>query len=130
VLGTMYNKVSQKYRFGIDLDSKCRWDLLRRYFNLRNAFPNETIVVYETKKGYHIVLPYVKTDLELRRIFGDDPARIDYEEERSTKHSRIPQDILFHTKRIIKRDKVLGLKVISGHIRDIINIMSEQFWSS
>lgn len=125
-----HSKISQKYRFGIDIDSRCRWNLLRRYFNLRNAFPNETIVVYETRKGYHIILPDVWTDLELRRVFGDDPARIDYEDERSTAHNRSSQDILFHTKRIVKKDKVQGLKVVSGHIRDTINVFAEPFWSN
>lgn len=110
---------------GIDIDSKCRWNLLLRYFNLKNAFPDEDITVWETKHGYHLVLYDIKTDLELRRIFGDDPMRIEFEEERSTAHNREPQDILFHTKRVMRNGSVVSI-----HTREMINIMSEPFCSS
>ncbi len=110
---------------GIDLDRKCRWQLLMRYFNLKHAFPNEYIVVYETRHGYHLVLPNVKTDLELRRIFGDDVMRIEFEEARSQAHNREPQDVLFHTKRIMKGDKV-----VSTYTREKIDVFSEPFWTT
>lgn len=109
---------------GIDIDSKCRWSLLLRYFNLKNAFPDEDIVVWETRHGYHLVLYRIKTDLELRRIFGDDPMRIEFEEKRSECHQREPQDILFHCKRVIRSGKV-----VSTYIREKIDVMSEPFWS-
>jgi len=121
----MHRKVSQKYCLGIDLDSKCRWDLLRRYFNLRNAFPNERIIVYETRHGYHIILPDVETDLELRQIYGDDTMRIEFEEKRSKAHNRKPQDILFHVKRIVQKGKI-----VSSYTREVINIFAEPFWSN
>ena len=116
---------SQRHCLGIDLDKKCRWELLLRYFNLKNAFPNEDIVVYETRHGYHLVLPGLQTDLELRRIFGDDPMRIEFEEKRSEAHNREPQDILFHVKRIIHKDKT-----VSSFTREVINIFSEPFWTT
>lgn len=96
-----------------------------RYFNLKNAFPDEDIVVYETRHGYHLVLPNIKTDLYLRMIFGDDVMRIDFEEKRSEAHNREPQDILFHSKRVIRNGKV-----VSSYIRETIDIMSEPFWNT
>lgn len=96
-----------------------------RYFNLRNAFPDEAIIVWETRHGYHLVLPNVKTDLELRQIFGDDPMRIEFEDNRSTAHNREPQDILFHVKRVIRKGKV-----VSMYERERINVMSEPFWTT
>lgn len=96
-----------------------------RYFNLRDAFPDEDIIVWETRHGYHLVLPNVKTDLDLRRVFGDDPMRIEFEEKRSEAHHREPQDILFHVKRVIRNGKV-----VSTHTREKIDIMSEPFYSS
>lgn len=116
--------LSQQECFGIDIDRKCRWELLMRYFNLRNAFPNENIVVYETRKGYHLVLPNIKTDLELRIIFGDDMMRVEFEDNRSRGHKRKPQDILFHTKRVMHKGKT-----IFSHTREIIDVMSEPFFS-
>lgn len=117
--------LSQRECFGIDIDKKCRWELLTRYFNLKNAFPNEDVVVYETRKGYHLVLPNIKTSLELRRIFGDDMMRVEFEDNRSQGHKREPQDILFHTKRIIRKGKV-----ISMYIRERIDVMSEPFYTT
>ena len=114
-----------RYHLGIDLDKKCRWELLLRYFNLKNAFPNEDIVVYETRHGYHLVLPDVKTDLELRQIFGDDTMRIEFEEKRSLLHNREPQDILFHTKRVIRNGKT-----VSTFTREVIDIFAEPFWTT
>lgn len=96
-----------------------------RYFNLMDAFPNEDIVVYETRHGYHLVLPNVKTDLDLRLIFGDDVMRVDFEEKRSTGHNRKPQDILFHTKRVLRKGAV-----VSMYIREKIDVMSEPFWTT
>jgi hypothetical protein len=95
-----------------------------RYFNLKCAFPNEDIVICETRHGYHIILPNVKTDLELRRIFGDDMMRIEFEEKRHEAHNREPQDILFHTKRILYRGKT-----ISSYTRENIDIFAEPFFS-
>jgi len=117
--------LSQRDCLGVDLDKKCRWELLTRYFNLKNAFPDEDIVVYETRHGYHLVIPNIKTDLELRRIYGDDMMRVEFEEKRSTAHNREPQDILFHTKRVIRNGKV-----VSSYTRERIDIMSEPFWTT
>lgn len=117
--------LNQHHCLGIDLDKKCRWELLQRYFNLKNAFPDEDIVVYETRHGYHLVLPNVETDLELRMIYGDDAMRIEFEEKRSLLHNREPQDILFHVKRVIRNGKV-----VSTFTRDVINIFSEPFYVS
>jgi len=116
---------SQHYCLGIDLDKKCRWELLLRYFNLKNAFPDEDIIVYETRHGYHLVLPNVKTDLDLRMIYGDDVMRIEFEEVRSQAHNREPQDILFHTKRVIRNGKT-----VSTFTREVIDIFSEPFWTT
>jgi hypothetical protein len=113
------------YRLGIDLDKKCQWELLMRYFNLKDAFPNEDIVVYETRRGYHLVLPNVKTDLELRMIFGDDTMRIEFEEARSKAHNREPQDILFHTKRVMRDGKT-----VFTYTREVVDVMSEPFWKT
>ena len=116
---------SQMYRLGIDLDKKCQWELLMRYFNLKDAFPKEDIVVYETRRGYHLVLPNVKTDLELRQIFGDDVMRIEFEEKRSKLHNREPQDTLFHQKRTMKNGKA-----IFSYTKEEVDIMSEPFWTT
>ena len=95
-----------------------------RYFNLRDAFPDEDVVVYETRHGYHLVLPNVKTDLELRMIYGDDVMRIEFEEKRSQCHNREPQDILFHVKRVIRNGKV-----VSTFTREVIDIFAEPFYT-
>ena len=121
----MLSVPSQMYRLGIDLDKKCQWELLVRYFNLKDAFPKEEIVVYETRRGYHLVLPGVKTDLELRQIFGDDVMRIEFEENRSSAHNREPKDILFHRKRVLKNGKT-----IFSYIREEVNVFSEPFWTA
>jgi len=121
--------LSQRDCLGIDLDSKCRWELLTRYFNLKNAFPDEDIIIYETRHGYHLILPNIKTDLDLRMIFGDDVMRIDFEEKRSTAHNRKPQDILFHTKRVIRNGKVYN-KIASSYTREVIDVMSEPFYTT
>ena len=115
--------ISQRYRFGIDLDKKCQWELLMRYFNLKDAFPTEDIVVYETRRGYHLVLPGVKTDLELRMIYGDDVMRIEFEEKRSKLHNREPQDILFNQKRVIRDGRT-----ISSYTKEEVNIFSKPFY--
>ena len=117
--------LNQQHCLGIDLDKKCRWELLQRYFNLKNAFPNEAIAVYETKHGYHLVLPNVETDLDLRMIYGDDVMRIEFEEKRSTAHKREPQDILFHQKRVIRDGRV-----VSTFTREVIDIFAEPFWTT
>lgn len=121
----MVSILNQHCCLGIDLDEKCRWSLLVRYFNLKNAFPNEDIVVYETRHGYHLVLPNVKTDLELRRIYGDDAMRIEFEEIRSKAHNREPQDILFHVKRVIRDGKT-----VSTFTREVIDVFAEPFWTT
>jgi len=118
-------KICQHYRLGIDLDKKCQWRLLMRYFNLKDAFPKEDIVVYETRHGYHLVLPDVKSDLELRMIYGDDVMRIEFEENRSKLHNREPQDILFNHKRVIKNGET-----ISSYTKEQVDIMSEPFWTT
>lgn len=115
----------QMHRLGIDLDKKCQWELLLRYFNLKDAFPKEDIVVYETRRGYHLVLPGIKTDLELRQIFGDDVMRIEFEEARSRAHNREPQDILFHVKRVMRDGKT-----VFTYTREVIDIFSEPFWTT
>ena len=96
-----------------------------RYFNLKNAFPDDDIIVYETNHGYHLILPGVKTDLELRMLYGDDVMRIEFEENRSTAHNREPQDILFHTKRVIRNGKV-----VSTFTREVIDIFADPFWTT
>lgn len=116
--------LSQRECLGVDLDKKCRWELLLCYFNLRDAFPDEDIAVYETKHGYHLVLPNVETDLEVRRIFGDDAMRIEFEDVRSKAHNREPQDILFHTKRVIRNGKNISI-----YTREKIDVMAEPFFS-
>ena len=117
--------LNQKECFGIDIDSKSRWSLLRCYFNLRSAFPTEDVVVYETRHGYHLILPNVKTDLELRRVYGDDMMRIEFEENRSDGHGREPQDILFYRKRILHDGKT-----VSSYTREKISVMAEPFYIS
>lgn len=94
-----------------------------RYFNLKDAFPTEDIVVYETRRGYHLVLPGVKTDLELRMIYGDDVMRIEFEEKRSKLHNREPQDILFNQKRVIRDGRT-----ISSYTKEEVNIFSKPFY--
>ena len=96
-----------------------------RYFNLKNAFPDDDIIVYETNHGYHLILPGVKTDLELRMLYGDDVMRIEFEENRSTAHNREPQDILFHTKRVIRNGKT-----VFSYTREVIDIFSEPLYIS
>jgi hypothetical protein len=68
-------------RIGIDLDSKNRLRLLMTYLN---ASRYGKVKVYETKKGYHIIIerPWNNTNenMLIRQILGDDPERLDYDE--------------------------------------------------
>lgn len=109
---------------GIDLDYVPDYKLLMYYFNLKNAFPDKQIDVYRTKNGYHLIVTGVPTDLELRRIFGDDMWRIEFEEERSRVFRRT-KDVLYHRK-VVVRDG----KIIRDTTREKVDILSLRFKNS
>ena len=114
--------VDERHRLGIDLDNIPIYKLYEYYFNLKHAFPDKKIIVYRTRKGYHIILPDVKTDLKAREIFGDDLWRIKFEEARCEAFKKEPEDILFYNKRIIRNGRV-----ISDFTREECDILKEPF---
>lgn len=99
--------ISERYRLGIDLDNISIHKLYEYYFNLRNAFPDKEIIVYRTRKGWHFVLPDVRTSLKAREIFGDDLWRIKFEEARCDAFNKEPEDILFTRKRIAYKGHII-----------------------
>jgi hypothetical protein len=67
-------------RIGIDLDSKNRLRLLITYLNARRY---GKVKIFETNKGYHILIerPWnPEENIILRQILGDDPERLDYDD--------------------------------------------------
>ena len=74
----------------LDKDGKTRDDatvkMLISYLNLKYAFPNRDAIVHLTRRGYHVIVYGDDGDLEnereLRRIFGDDPFRIDIDKHK------------------------------------------------
>ncbi len=109
---------------GIDLDYVPDYKLLMYYFNLKNVFPDKQIDVYRTKNGYHLIVTGVPTSLELRRIFGDDMWRIEFEEERSRVFGRT-KDVLYHRKVVINDGKV-----VRDTTREKVDILSLRFKNS
>ena len=60
--------------------------MLVTYANLKFAFPKRDVITHYTKRGYHLICYGDDGDLEqerqLRRVFGDDPFRIDIDKHK------------------------------------------------
>ena len=92
------------YKISIDLDEKDELSLLKVYYNLKYLFPNEEIIVRETKRGYHIKVEKevdVQTNLQIRRILGDDTYRLQLSEKRITLPPTV--DVLFYLKKAVRK---------------------------
>ena len=65
--------------------------MLIAYFGLRHVFPRRDVFVHITRRGYHLICYGYDGDLErergLRRVFGDDPFRIDIDRIKQEKGS-------------------------------------------
>lgn len=79
----------------LDIDGKTREEatvkMLIACINLKYAFPNRDVIVHLTRRGYHIIVYGDDGDLEnereLRRIFGDDPFRIEIDKSKQERGS-------------------------------------------
>ena len=87
---SMIYNITMNRDLGIDLDNPSEYGLLMRYFNLKAAFGDVSII--KTKHGYHFIVHGVKSDMDLRYIFGDCPGRL--------YHSRLRgnDDVMFDVK--------------------------------
>ncbi len=74
----------------LDKDGKTRDDatvrMLISYLNLKYAFPKCHPIVHLTRRGYHVIVygnhGSLEDERELRRVFGDDPFRIDIDKHK------------------------------------------------
>lgn len=84
-------------RVTVDLDEPSELQLLKAYFNLRYYCPVVNIERSPNLKGYHLEGWEVRNRAEedvLRRMCGDDPHRLRFDEESPLK----PKRILFNRK--------------------------------
>ena len=109
-------------RIGVDLDSKNMFRLLKTYFNgLRFG----RVDVKETRNGFHIRIFTRKTfsikeKLNIRRLLGDDPERLGWDEIKLIMGAERFIDTLFEVKRI-------NGKVVSRE--EPFNPLSLPWWS-
>ncbi len=84
-------------RVTVDLDYPSRLKLLKAYYNMRQIGDVE-INRSAGGKGFHLVayqLPITfEQSIELRRLYGDDPIRIDFDERYHLK----PKQVLYTVK--------------------------------
>lgn len=75
----------------IDIDGKTRDEatvrMLIAYFSIRHIFPKRDVAVHLTRRGYHLIcyvgeVMSLEQERELRRVFGDDPFRIDIDKHK------------------------------------------------
>ncbi|MEM0121275.1 MAG: hypothetical protein QXZ22_08620 [Sulfolobales archaeon] len=76
----------------IDLDSKNQLQLLKVYFNARHI--SDKVEVFETQRGYHILVWGIKHNIDLRRYLCDDTDRI----ENDLLRDKYTQNVLFNIK--------------------------------
>jgi hypothetical protein len=101
-------------RLTLDLDSLNEWDVYRVYDQLGCLGLNP--ILYRTRNGYHIeaeLPPEAETFMDiirLRRKFGDDPKRIDFDIWRITQGHFC--DVLFDVRRGRKRLKNPSLSLL------------------
>ena len=95
-------------KVGVDLDGKNMFRLVKSYFNMLHRYGLEP-EVYETERGYHLIVRGVKSDLYDRLALGDDPVRVELSEIRA-RVSGYVDDVLFDWKfkngRWYKREKL------------------------
>lgn len=107
-------------RIGIDIDTKNRFELLKKYFN---SLRFGKCVVFETLHGYHIhiLVPNRTSDMNMivRHIIGDCQNRLDLDEARLRFGLDDIIETLFHYKKIGK----------DISIETEIDPLSEPWWS-
>ena len=111
-------RIPRANRIGVDLDTKNRFRLLKAYFN---ALRFGDVYVFETEHGYHIKI-YPKRNysmeerMNIRRMLGDDPDRLAWDELKIRMGCHRFVDTLFEAKRV-------NCRVVSRE--ELINPMSE-----
>jgi len=92
-------------RVTVDLDYPSRLQVMKSYFNMK-AFGEVEASRSAGGKGYHFViygLPIsFKGSLRLRRCFGDDLARIGFDEKQTMK----PKQVLYTRKEGVSIEKI------------------------
>jgi len=83
-------------KIGIDIDGKSQLKLIKAYFNMIHRF-GKVPEVYETDRGYHLIVRGVKSDVYDRLALGDDTTRVELSEMRS-RVSGYVDDVLFDYK--------------------------------
>jgi len=76
---------------GVDIDSDNQFKLLKAYFNLRQL---GDVKIYRTRKGYHLKVVNLRTNIHHRAGVGDDVNRLYLSEMRGG------DDVLFDYKEV------------------------------
>ena len=127
----MIRNIPRDMRIGIDIDHRNQFQLLKTYFNARRF---GDVQVYETHKGYHVIIlldkpldPKIK--LEIRKILGcDDTERIETDEKRLEHGLEECMDVLFNSKYLVINSKY-GLRFIRKISEEYpCNILGVEFW--
>lgn len=96
--------------------------MLMAYINLKYVYPRRDVFVHLTRRGYHLIVYGNDGDLErereLRRVFGDDPFRVDID-----KHKQEIGSYNFNVLWTVKRG--FEVKEINPLSLDVVNF--EQF---
>ena len=126
-------------RLGLDIDNASRIHILRVYFNTRYAFPNKKIRLYRSsnRKGYHIEVEGIKSNLTLRRMLCDCPYRSHFLDIRgfSKEHelefvtgNPIVDDVLFTAKSYNVSKENIGLqKILTREEIDERNLIAQDW---
>lgn len=77
----------------IDIDGENRFDatvnMIISFIDFKSIYPRREIIIHLTKRGYHLIVYGDDGDLEternLRKIFGDDPARVNIDKMKQEK---------------------------------------------
>lgn len=117
-------RISRQNRVSIDLDTKNYFTLLKTYYNAKRF--SDYVDVYETKKGYHVLMDIPdrtpELNLHIRRMLYDDPMRLWLDEFRLSLGLGDYIEVLFMEKRIIDGKKI----TISGEIP--LDPLAPPFW--
>ena len=91
-------KILSNKDLGIDLDTNNQFKLLKTYFNAKWLADHlgGKVKLFKTKKGYHIRLIGIKTNIFYRYGLGDDRDRIYLSELRGG--TEFADDVLFEIK--------------------------------
>jgi hypothetical protein len=111
--------VERRERIGVDLDHPSIFQLLKTFFNAKRL---GDVHVYQTGRGYHlkILRPLPRElNLHVRAALGDDPQRLQWDEEKLKLGAGELVDTLFNYK--VKNGERTG--------EEYVNPLSLPFWT-